>query len=113
MRKRPIIECNKFESGFDFYNESTPLECGFLVIPMCVCIFVILLFWIFLFDHNCIFPYKLIYVKCKFFQFNLAINDHPDVAAEVKKVTSGRLPSKESPMCVEISLKTNEVINNG
>ena len=46
------------------------------------------------------------------FQFNLAINDHPDVAAEVKKVTSGRLPSKESPMCVEISLKTNEVINN-
>ena len=23
------------------------------------------------------------------FQFNLAINDHPDVAAEVKKVTSG------------------------
>lgn len=45
------------------------------------------------------------------FQFNLAINDHPDVAAEVKKVTSGRLPSKESPMCVEISLKTNEVIN--
>ncbi|XP_073245941.1 autophagy-related protein 13-like isoform X2 [Porites lutea] len=40
--------------------------------------------------------------------FNLAINDHPDVAAEVKKVTSGRLPSKESPMCVEISLKTNE-----
>ena len=44
------------------------------------------------------------------FQFNLAINDHPDVAAEVKKVTSGRLPSKESPMCVEISLKTNEVI---
>ena len=47
------------------------------------------------------------------FQFNLAIDDHPDVAAEVKKVTSGRLPSKESPMCVEISLKTNEVINNG
>ena len=46
------------------------------------------------------------------FQFNLAINDHPDVAAEVKKVTSGKLPSKESPMCVEISLKTNEVINN-
>ena len=45
------------------------------------------------------------------FQFNLAVNDHPDVAAEVKKVTSGRLPSKESPMCVEISLKTNEVIN--
>ena len=45
------------------------------------------------------------------FQFNLAIDDHPDVAAEVKKVTSGRLPSKESPMCVEISLKTNEVIN--
>lgn len=45
------------------------------------------------------------------FQFNLAINDHPDVAAEVKKVTSGKLPSKESPMCVEISLKTNEVIN--
>ena len=45
------------------------------------------------------------------FQFNLAINDHPDVAAEVKKVTSGRLPSKESPMCVEISLKTNEVVN--
>ena len=43
------------------------------------------------------------------FQFNLAINDHPDVAAEVKKVTSGRLPSKESPMCVEISLKTSEV----
>ena len=46
------------------------------------------------------------------FRFNLAINDHPDVAAEVKKVTSGRLPSKESPTCVEISLKTNEVINN-
>lgn len=45
------------------------------------------------------------------FQFNLAVNDHPDVAAEVKKVTSGRLPSKENPMCVEISLKTNEVIN--
>lgn len=40
--------------------------------------------------------------------FNLAITDHPEVAAEVKKVTSGRLPSKESPMCVEISLKTNE-----
>ena len=47
------------------------------------------------------------------FQFNLAINDHPDVAAEVKKVTSSRLPSKESPMCVEISVITNEVINNG
>ena len=46
------------------------------------------------------------------FQFNLAINDHPDVAAEVKKVTSGRPPSKESPMCVEISLNTNKVINN-
>ncbi|XP_068673246.1 autophagy-related protein 13-like isoform X2 [Montipora foliosa] len=40
--------------------------------------------------------------------FNLAINDHPDVAAEAKKVTSGRLPSKESPLCVEISLKTSE-----
>ena len=50
-------------------------------------------------------------LKVNSFQFNLAINDHPDVAAEVKKVTSGRLPSKESPMCVEISLKTNEVIN--
>ena len=47
------------------------------------------------------------------FQFNLAINDHPDVAAEVKKVTSSRLPSKESPLCVEISVITNEVINNG
>ena len=23
MRIRPIIECNKFESGFDFYDEST------------------------------------------------------------------------------------------
>lgn len=44
------------------------------------------------------------------FQFNLAINDHPDVASEVKKVmTNGRLPSKENPMCVEISLKTSEV----
>ncbi|KAL9955130.1 hypothetical protein ACROYT_G036416 [Oculina patagonica] len=41
--------------------------------------------------------------------FNLAINDHPDVASEVKKVMSnGRVPSKESPMCVEISLKTSE-----
>ncbi|KAJ7390948.1 autophagy protein 13 [Desmophyllum pertusum] len=41
--------------------------------------------------------------------FNLAINDHPDVTSEVKKVmTNGRLPSKESPMCVEISLKTSE-----
>lgn len=41
--------------------------------------------------------------------FNLAINDHPDVTSEVRKVmTNGRLPSKESPMCVEISLKTNE-----
>ena len=52
-------------------------------------------------------------VNINSFQFNVAINDHPDIAAEVKKVTSGRLPSKESPMCVEISLKTNEVINNG
>ena len=43
------------------------------------------------------------------FQFNLAINENPDVAAEVKKVTSGRLPSKESPLCIEISLKTSEV----
>ena len=44
------------------------------------------------------------------FQFNLAINDHPDVTSEVKNVmANGRLPSKESPMCVEISLKTSEV----
>ncbi|XP_067043920.1 autophagy-related protein 13-like [Acropora muricata] len=40
--------------------------------------------------------------------FNLAINDDPDVSAEAKKVTSGKLPSQESPMCVEISLKTSE-----
>ena len=44
------------------------------------------------------------------FQFNLAINDHPDVASEMKKVmANGRLPSHHSPMCVEISLKTSEV----
>lgn len=41
--------------------------------------------------------------------FNLAINDHPDVTSEVKKVmTNGKLPSKDGAMCVEISLKTSE-----
>lgn len=41
--------------------------------------------------------------------FNLAINDNPDVMSEVKKVmANGRLPSKDSAMCVEISLKTSD-----
>ena len=44
------------------------------------------------------------------FQFNLAINDNPDVTSEVKKVMiNGRLPSKDSAMCVEISLKSRDV----
>ena len=56
-------------------------------------------------DHCCV-----IFFAQLFSQFNLAINDHPDVTSEVKKVmANGRLPSKESPMCVEISLKTSEV----
>lgn len=41
--------------------------------------------------------------------FNLAINDNPDVTSEVKKVMiNGRLPSKDSAMCVEISLKSRD-----
>ena len=50
------------------------MECGFLVIVICVCIFVkkimqtqILDHLIAVSNHNCIFPYKVIYVKCKFF----------------------------------------------
>ena len=50
------------------------MECGFLVIVICVHIFVEKIMQTLIFDHfiavsnhNCIFPYKVIYVKCKFF----------------------------------------------
>lgn len=41
--------------------------------------------------------------------FNLAINDIKEVLEETKKImANNRLPSKENPLCVEVSLKTNE-----
>ena len=51
------------------------MECGFLVIVICVCIFVKKIMQTLILDHLiavsnhyiCIFPYKVIYVKCKFF----------------------------------------------
>ena len=50
------------------------MECGFLVIIICVGIFVkkimqtlILDHFIAVSNHNCIFPYQLIYVKRKLF----------------------------------------------
>ena len=50
------------------------MECGFLVIIICVGIFVkktmqtlILDHFIAVSNHKCIFPYQLIYVKCKLF----------------------------------------------
>lgn len=45
------------------------------------------------------------------FQFNLAINDFQEVLQETKKVMdNNRLPSRDNPLCIEISLKTNEVL---
>lgn len=41
-------------------------------------------------------------------QFNLAIEDIPEITTETKKTMEGRLPSQEHSMCVEISLKTSE-----
>ncbi|XP_048585175.1 autophagy-related protein 13 isoform X2 [Nematostella vectensis] len=40
--------------------------------------------------------------------FNLAIDDIPEITDETKKAMSGRLTSVDVPMCIEISLKTNE-----
>ena len=42
-------------------------------------------------------------------QFNLAVDDIPEVVAETKAAMNNQLPSKDNPMCVEISLKTSEV----
>lgn len=44
------------------------------------------------------------------FQFNLAIKDIPEVTHEAKKALSGQLPGIGRSMCVEISLKTSEVL---
>jgi hypothetical protein len=50
------------------------------------------------------------YFICIFFQFNLAINDIQEVLEETKKVmANNKLPSRDNPLCVEVSLKTNEV----
>ena len=62
-----------------------------------------------LFSGSAVSCFNFLRLICFCLQFNLAINDDPDVSAEAKKVTNGKLPSKESPMCVEISLKTSEV----
>lgn len=46
-----------------------------------------------------------------FFQFNIAIQDNPDVLAETKKVlnvTVGESVTSRLPLCVEISLQTVE-----
>ncbi|XP_028403221.1 autophagy-related protein 13-like [Dendronephthya gigantea] len=41
--------------------------------------------------------------------FNLAINDFQEVLQETKKIMeNNRLPSRDNPLCIEISLKTNE-----
>ena len=41
--------------------------------------------------------------------FNLAINDIQEVLEETKKVmANNKLPSRNNPLCVEVSLKTNE-----
>ena len=41
--------------------------------------------------------------------FNLAINDIQEVLEETKKVmANNKLPSQNNPLCVEVSLKTNE-----
>lgn len=42
------------------------------------------------------------------FQFNLAIEDMAEITTETKKTMEGRLPCKDQPMCIEISLVTNE-----
>lgn len=42
------------------------------------------------------------------FQFNLAINDLPEVLAEAKRALNGEIISARLPLCVEISLRTVE-----
>uniref|UniRef100_A0A2K6GAJ0 Autophagy-related protein 13 n=1 Tax=Propithecus coquereli TaxID=379532 RepID=A0A2K6GAJ0_PROCO len=42
--------------------------------------------------------------------FNLAIKDIPEVTHEAKKALAGQLPAVGRSMCVEISLKTSEVL---
>lgn len=40
--------------------------------------------------------------------FNIAIEDHPEVQDQARKALGGQTPLIDSPMCVEISLKTSD-----
>lgn len=61
---------------------------------------------------ECLFNCILIVILCFFFdlfQFNIAIQDHPDVSAETKKalqISQYETITERLPLCVEISLQT-------
>lgn len=75
------------------------------------------MFFIFIFEqmtlHHVIFRSRIliIYFIIYWFQFNIAIQDHPDVLIETKKalqLSQSETITNRLPLCVEISLQTVE-----